>query len=463
MKTSKTVKIFCAALLSASMIGCTASAQEENTNTELNIQEITSGESTDTAASNTQDTVTVQTASGTLITDGASLFTDRDNAQTADLSEAVTYTVTDNQDISITEAGVYVIKGTAKEVTITVEAGDEDKVQIVLDGADITNTDAPVIYVKNADKVFVTTTGDNTLKVTGTFTADGDTNTDAVIFSKDDLVLNGTGSLTIESTDNGISSHDDLKITGGTYTITSEADAIEANDSILINNGTFTINSKKDALHAENEDDDSLGYIYISGGTFNITASDDGIQGTSFTQIDGGTFTINAAEGIEATYVQINDGKITISASDDGINASNKSSAYTPVIEINGGDITVKMGSGDTDALDANGSIYINGGTIDITAQFAFDYDGKAELNGGTVTVNGTQVTSITNSMMGGGFGGHGGQMPGGESGDGAWQRPDGNSGMNGEGPQGEMPSDGQMPSGGQMPGGFGGHGHGRP
>ncbi|MBQ6907578.1 MAG: carbohydrate-binding domain-containing protein, partial [Clostridia bacterium] len=33
----------------------------------------------------------------------------------------------------------------------------------------------------------------STLSVTGTFTADGDTNTDAVIFSKDDLVLNGTG------------------------------------------------------------------------------------------------------------------------------------------------------------------------------------------------------------------------------------------------------------------------------
>ena len=96
-----------------------------------------------------------------------------------------------------------------KNASIIVNAGDEDKVQIVLDGVSITNESTPCIYVKSADKVFVTTTdSENTLTVTGSFTADGDTNTDAVIFSKDDLVLNGVGTLTISSTDNGIAGKD---------------------------------------------------------------------------------------------------------------------------------------------------------------------------------------------------------------------------------------------------------------
>jgi hypothetical protein len=308
---------------------------------------------------------------------------------------------------------VYVICGTATEASIIVDVDDTEKVQIVLDGASITNSSSPAIYVKSADKVFVTTVSDSSLEVTGTFASDGATNTDAVIFSKDDLVLNGTATLTITSTENGISCKDDLKVTGGTYSITAKADALEANDSIRIYDGSFDIKTNKDGLHAENEDDNSLGYIYINNGTFNIEADSDGIQATTFIVIDGGTFDITASEGLEATYVQINDGIINVSASDDGINAAQKSSSYDVVIEVNGGNITVVMGSGDTDAFDANGYIYVNSGTIDITANSAFDFDKGAELNGGTVTVNGEQITEITASMMGGGFGGGRGGMSG--------------------------------------------------
>ena len=62
--------------------------------------------------------------------------------------------------------------------------------------------------------------------------------------------------------------------------------------------------------------------------------------------------------------------------------------------------------TGDTDALDSNGYLYINGGTVNINAQFPFDYDLGGEITGGEVYVNGQLVTSLYNSMMGGG--GHG-------------------------------------------------------
>lgn len=337
------------------------------------------------------------------------VFTDRDLEQEADLTDATYYEVSDGEDIEITEEGVYVISGSASDVTITVTADDTAKVQIVLDGVTITNTDFPAIYVTSADKVFVTTTegSENTLEVTGTYTTDGDTNTDAVIFSKEDLVLNGLGTLTINSAEgNAVSSKDELKITGGTYVVTAGADGFEANDAISIYDGTFTVTTTKDAFQSEYDEDDTVGSIYIAGGTYTINAGDDGFQATTTLVIDDGTFDITAVEALEGTNITINGGTFTISASDDGINATAKSTAYEVEITINGGDITITMGSGDTDAVDANGSIYINGGTLTITANSAFDYDETAELNGGTVTVNGEEITEITNSMGGGQMGG---------------------------------------------------------
>ena len=336
------------------------------------------------------------------------LFSKRDLKQEADLSEASCITVEDSETISITEEGVYVLTGTASNCTVKIEADKEAKIQLVLDGVTITNSDFPAIYVVSADKVFVTTTEDseNTLTVTGTFKADGETGTDAVIFSKEDLVLNGKGTLTVTSAKgNGITSKDDLKITGGTLNVSSLLDGLEANDSVVIYDGTITVNSKKDGLHAENDEDDSLGYIWIGGGTLNVAAADDAVNGTSFVQIDGGTITVSGAEGIEGTYIQIGGGEITVTGTDDGINGANKSSAYETAIEIAGGTLNVTVGQGDTDAVDSNGNLYVTGGTINITSQMSsFDYDGTATYTGGTIVVNGQTVNSITGSMMGGGM-----------------------------------------------------------
>ena len=347
--------------------------------------------------------------------DTTDMFTARDLEQTADLSEAQSYTITDGQTIEITSEGVYVITGTASNASIVVEAGDEDKVQIVLDGVSITNDSAPCIYVKSADKVFVTTTdSENSLTVTGTFSADGDTNTDAVIFSKDDLVLNGTGTLTIKSTDNGVTSKDDLKITGGTLNITCTSDALEANDSIRIADGIISIDTAKDALHAENDEDDTVGFVYICGGTLNVESEDDAIHATTIIQIDDGELNLKAHEGLEATWIQVNGGEINIEASDDAINAAYKSAKITPAFEITGGYVTIVMGSGDTDAVDSNANLILTGGTLDITAQSPFDYDGTCQKTGCTLIINGTETDSVSNQMMGGGgMGGMGGMHGG--------------------------------------------------
>ena len=323
------------------------------------------------------------------------MFTDRDLTQSVDTSNATKYTVTDNSNITITSAGIYVVSGTAQNVTIYVEAGDADKVQIILENISITNETMPCIYVKTADKVFITSNGTNTLKVTGTFVKDDTNNLNAVIFSKQDITFNGTGVLNIESSQNGVTGKDDVKITGGTYNINAKAVAIRANDSIRIANGTLNINAGTDGLHAENSSDDTKGYIFISGGNIKIEANDDCIHGGSVVQIDDGTINLNGDEGIEGTYVQINGGTVSISATGDGINAGSKSNSYKVTIEITNGDITIIMADGDTDGIDSNGDLIVSGGTINITGNGAFDYDGTATYTGGTIIINGIKVDSI--------------------------------------------------------------------
>ena len=307
--------------------------------------------------------------------------------------------------ITITGAGTYIVSGSLSNGSIIINAGEDDKVQLVLNGVSIHSDNYAAIYVKQADKVFITLADgtENTLSNGGIFTQTDDNNVDAVIFSKDDITFNGTGTLNITSpAGHGIVGKDEVTITAGTYTISAANHAVRANDLLAIAGGTFTLTAGEDGLHAENSDDETLGNIYIKGGTFTIKVSDDAIHANTLLQIDGGTFNITAAEGLEGTYIRINGGTVNISASDDGINAAKKSSAYTPTIEINDGEITIAMGAGDTDGVDSNGNIVINGGTISVTGNSSFDCDGTAEYNGGTIIVNGQQVNSIPNQMMGG-------------------------------------------------------------
>lgn len=324
----------------------------------------------------------------------------------------------------ITEAGVYNLTGTISDGYIEIDTDGE--VELNLNNVSITNTSGPAIYVKNANTVVINLSGENTLTDGSTYNF-SDTDANAVIFSHDNLVIMGSGTLKINANyEDGIVSKDDLKIKSGIYIITSKDDGIRGKDSVYIINGKFTINSGGDAIKSTNDTDSEKGFVKISKGTFNITSSSDGIDALTKLIIDGGTFiinsqddgthadglveinggtiTISACEGIEGTYVKINDGSINISASDDGINATNKSDNYQVTIEINGGNIIIKMGSGDTDGIDANGNLYINGGTINITGQSPFDYDGEAKYTGGKIIVNGVETNEITNQFMGGGM-----------------------------------------------------------
>lgn len=248
------------------------------------------------------------------------MFTDRDFE--TDYSNYVTVTLRDDasnadgdgvtiedNSITITKEGTYLLTGTLSNGQIIVEVSDTEKVQLVLDNASISNSTTAALYIREADKVFVTTTADseNTLEVTGDFSDSGEeSNIDGTIFSKADITLNGNGSLSVAcATAHGIVSKDDLKITSGTYYITSAKQGLSGKDSVRIAGGTITIASDTDGIHSENTDDTEKGFIYVSGGTLHITSSNDAFDASNYIAVLDGTLNLTTGGGSSnATKVQ---------------------------------------------------------------------------------------------------------------------------------------------------------------
>lgn len=344
------------------------------------------------------------------------MFTKRDLAGNYDESEAVKITLSgktaacnssnvqiEDGVVTIKAAGVYVLSGTLTDGTIVVDAGDDDKVQLVLDGVSIMAADYAAIYAKNADKVFVTLAegAGNSLTVSGDYVQTDDNNVDAVIFAKCDLTLNGTGSLTVkDNTGHGIVSKDDLVVTGGTYTIYSQDHCLNGKDSVRIADGTFNLSCDEDGIHAGN-DDQQDGYVYIEGGDINISVGDDAIHAEGLLIITGGDIDVSkSCEGVEGDKILVTGGDIDVISSDDGFNAAGGSSGSGDNHDCFGdssgsGDNHDGFGGGpgmggvDMDA-DNDAYILITGGTININANGdGIDSNGCIGITGGSVYVLG--------------------------------------------------------------------------
>ena len=221
-----------------------------------------------------------------------------------------------------------------------------------------------------------------------------------------DLTINGQGTLNVDGKkNNGIKANDTLHITGGTYNITAVGDAFNVNDELNITGTTMTIGAKEDGVKVDNDEDTSIGTMYLSENTITVTAGDDGIHASGDLVIDSGIYTVkNSTEGLEGKSITINGGDITIYSTDDGVNAANKNAQQSEIFfTMNGGNLTVEVGQGDTDPIDSNGNITVNGGTIKMTGQTGFDFDGTATYTGGDIYFNGEKQTEIVNSIPGGG------------------------------------------------------------
>ncbi|MFS0777889.1 carbohydrate-binding domain-containing protein [Neobacillus sp. 3P2-tot-E-2] len=361
-----------------------------------------------------------------------------------------------NNVVTIRAAGVYVISGNLDDGQIIVDAEDKGTVKLVLNGASINNRNQAPIYVKNAGKAIVSLPEgtDNTLSDgTEYVLEDSSDEPNAALFSKDNLTINGTGKLTVHGNyNNGITSKDELRITGGTIEIDSVDDGLMGRDVVAVKEGSITIKAGGDGIKASNDKDTSKGNIALEGGTYDITASSDGMQAEASLLIADGDYTITSgggspetiaskgndmrptgnesttttttetetesAKGLKATVdIAIGGGSFKIDSSDDAVHSNNS-------VTIAGGEITIASGDdgihGDTAVLTKGGKINITksyegieskvisiaNGEIDVTAsddginvgggndssgmdfQSTETEDNLLSISGGTVTVN---------------------------------------------------------------------------
>jgi len=309
--------------------------------------------------------------------------------------------------LTITSAGIYNISGVLNNGQIVVNTEDEATVTLVLNGVNITNTSSAPIYVKSADKVVITLADGTDNAVTDgaeyVFENTDDDKPNAAIFSKDDLTINGNGSLTINANyNNGIATKDDLKITSGVITVNAVNDGIKGKNYIAVKDGTITINAGGDGMQSNNDEDATKGYVLIEGGTFNIIAGMDGIQAETKLDIKAGNITIvsgggsvvnyqldDSAKGLKAGVdVTIAGGTINIDSADDGIHSNNS-------VTINGGDITVASGD---DGVHADTAITMNSGSLIITKSYEGVESTSITISGGS-----TSITSQDDGINGSG------------------------------------------------------------
>lgn len=208
----------------------------------------------------------------------------------------------DGTKITVTKEGIYRFSGTLDDGQIIVNAPDA-KVQIILDNADITCSDSSAIYGIDSKKIFISLAENSINNLTDgknyTYTDSTNQEPDACIFSCDSLTINGTGTLNVTSSLNGIHSKDDIVITGGNINITSDGDGIKGKDYVAVADGNISIESGEDGIKSTNKNDTSLGYVYIQNGGFNINAVQDGIQAETDLIVLDGNFDITSGGGSE--------------------------------------------------------------------------------------------------------------------------------------------------------------------
>lgn len=299
--------------------------------------------------------------------------------------------------VTIQSGGTYIISGTLNDGQIIVDSEDQETVRLVLKGAQITCLNSAPIYVKNAEKTIITLA-----EGTANTISDGDSyvledssadEPDAAVFSKDDLTINGGGSLTVNANyNNGITSKDDLKITGGNIIVNSAGDGLKGKDCIAVKSGCIEINAENDGLKSTNDQDSEKGFIYIEGGTLEITAGNDGIQAETSVLVKDGDITICSGGGSSNGASQAGPPRPGLNENSDGNSGDNSTDSESSKGIKAGVNITIEDGSLvlDTadDALHSNDSIIVNGGTIDLASgDDGMHADTSLVINSGEINI----------------------------------------------------------------------------
>lgn len=402
-----TKKILASLLVSGALLGACSSNETTASSTSATGSSATGSSAsaqTDTVATSSSTEETIDNYYGTYEEEDLDTSYDEDSATTITLGDSTEIdgdgATVEDQVVTINAAGTYVVSGSLSAGQLVINAGKEDKIHLILDGVDITNTTGPAIDVEQGEKVITTlaTDSENNLSDgTNYELAEGETEPDAVFYSKEDLVINGSGSLTVNGNySNGIRSKGDLILVSGTYNITAKNNAIKGKDSVAIRGGDYTLTTTEgDGIQANNAEDTTKGYVAIDGGSFTIDSGRDAIQAETNLSIQNAQMTIQTADGAasadldsEESYkglkaggtILVASGNYDLDTADDAIHAND-------AVEINGG--TINASTGD-DGIHGDNTLTINEGEVNITQSYEGVEASEIYFKGGEVNVTAT-------------------------------------------------------------------------
>ena len=353
-----------------------------------------------------QSSTVADTDAQTLITqlvnyDKEDFYTDwkNENPNYIDLNQAETK----DGKITISKAGVYVLSGKLTEGQVVVDTEDKESVRLVLNGVEINSSDNAPIYIVNAEKVIISLEKGTENKISDgkTYKLE-DASTDepnAAIFSKTDLVINGEGTLTVQGNyNNGITSKDDLIVTGGNLHINAVDDGLMGKDMVAIKDGSIVIEAGGDGIKSTNDTDSSKGFVAIEGGSLNITSGADGIQTETSLLVSGGTYSILSGGGSANAAVKTEErggqgpmgnmdgltGATTTTTAETETQSAKGLKAKTAIV-VSGG--TFKIDTAD-DAIHSNDTAIITGGAFDIASgDDGFHADTSILIADGTMNI----------------------------------------------------------------------------
>lgn len=319
-------------------------------------------------------------------------------------------------DVTILSGGIYLISGELENGTVTVDANDKGEVRLVLDGARITSEDFAAIYVKNAEKTVISLVDGTENILTDALVYSEEKQDDgkpfAALHSKDDLVINGGGTLVLNGNfKDGIKAGDTLKIIGAKLKINSADDGMDANDYIYMCGATVTVSSAGDCVKCGG-DAENKGFIAASESVFTLQGDGDGISASTALYLDGVKVKATTGGGSQngRTHAEFMGfgGKFSDFDDTDSEKVSAKALKAGTNIVIEGGEFEIDSAD---DAVHSDGDIGVSGGIFSVsTGDDAFHADMNLVLEpekidvlkcyegleGAYITVNGGEISIVS-------------------------------------------------------------------
>ncbi|MBR2176748.1 MAG: carbohydrate-binding domain-containing protein [Clostridia bacterium] len=399
----KSAVIFMALILSVCCVtACSDSSPQNSSSASVVTSSSDSGKSSSDSSSADNSVSPDNTVSGDMFADGDFKDVTAETVDAAITLSGNSGTISDTtrgssgSKVTITSKGIYRVSGTSENVSIIINDNNKSgNIYLILDNVSMTNSSDACIYVESCDKLIVQCVGENTLTYNN---SDENAEIDGAIYSKDDVTVNGSGILSINSQLHGIVCKDDLKITGAELNINSSAIGIKAGDSLRIGGGKTAITSGHDGIKLSNKNNDSCFYFENADLTINtdydgisVTADSDGDEFNGNITLSGGTINITTGGGADhsknsdtsqkgikcAGNINISDTSITVSSADDAIHGKSDITVNSGILKISTSD----------DGITASDNLIINGGNIDITKSYEGLEAGIIEINDGTISV----------------------------------------------------------------------------